>query len=715
MGLGAAPALAQSDYATPYAITFFAGSGLTGSADGTGSGAQFNQPCGVALDASGNLYVADRQNNVIRKVTPAGVVTTLAGTAGTAGSTDGTGSAALFNQPTDVAVNSSGDVFVADSANNTIRMITPAGVVTTFAGSPGTSGTTDGTGAAALFSDPFGVAVDSGGNVYVADTNNSTVRKLTPAGVSTTLAGTAGTTGFADGTGVAATFNRPVAIAVDGSGNLYVSDTGNDNIRKITSAGVVTTLAGRVGGVGSQDGTGPVAEFNAPRGLAADGSGNIFVADSTNSTIRKVTPAGVVTTLAGTPGEYANVDGTGAAAILDVPIGVAVDGSGTLYVAEEHANIVVKGVAASTESVNITQQPVSQTIQDGSTVVFHEEANGLPLPTYQWYFNGAALSDGAGIEGSAGPTLVITGATTANAGSYSCIASNATGSAPGSSATLAVVETTDIGRLIDISCRSAVGAGNILIAGFAVGGAGTSGSEPLLIRASGPALNGFGITDWVPNPIVQLYAGPNLMASDAGWGGAFAIAIAAAQAGAFEWTSSLSLDSALLETLPTGAYSALITGQNGTFGVALAEIYDLTPAGTYTPASPRIINISARTQVGTGDSVLIAGFVIGGSTSRTVLIRASGPALVPFGVAGTLPDPELALFSGNTILRVNDGWGGDPEIANAASEVNAFAWSDPASNDSAIIVTLAPGAYTAQVAGASGDTGQAMVEVYEVP
>jgi sugar lactone lactonase YvrE len=182
-------AWAQSVYTTPYTITTLAGVPI-GSADGTGSAARFNYPDGVASDSSGNLYVADTGNNTIRKITPAGVVTTLAGTPGIIGSADGTGSHAQFNGPWSVAVDGSGNVYVADTGNNTIRKITSAGVVTTLAGTAGVTGSADGTGGAASFSAPSGVAADSSGNVYVADTNNFTIRKITPAGVVSTLAGT---------------------------------------------------------------------------------------------------------------------------------------------------------------------------------------------------------------------------------------------------------------------------------------------------------------------------------------------------------------------------------------------------------------------------------------------------------------------------------------------------------------------------------------------
>jgi len=316
-------------------VTTLAGSaGVFGSADGTGAAASFNFPRGVATDSSGNVYVADTFNSTIRKITPAGVVTTLAGSAGVGGSADGTGAAARFNLPRGVATDSSGNVYVADSSNSTIRKITPAGVVTTLAGSAGVFGSADGTGAAASFTSPYGVATDSSGNVYVADTDNSTIRKITPAGVVTTVAGSAGVFGSADGTGAAARFNNPIGVATDSSGNVYVADTNNHTIRKITPAGAVTTLAGSAGVIGSADGTGAAASFNRPFGVATDSSGNVYVADLSNHTIRKITPAGVVTTLAGSAGFSGSTDGTGAAARFNFPIGVATDSSGNVYVAD---------------------------------------------------------------------------------------------------------------------------------------------------------------------------------------------------------------------------------------------------------------------------------------------------------------------------------------------------------------------------------------------
>ncbi len=301
----------------------------------SGAGAAlFQYPASISGDSSGNFYVADTSSNTIRKITSAGVVSTLAGSAGVAGSQDGAGSSAWFNQPGGVAVDGAGNVCVADTGNATIRKITPSGTVSTLAGSPGSRGNQDGTGSAASFSSPVGLAVDGAGNLYVTDAFNATIRKITPAAVVSTVAGSAANRGGADGTGAAARFNYPNGVAVDTAGNLYVADTYNDTIRKITPNGVVTTLAGSAGISGATDLTGSNALFNQPYGVAMDGAGNVYVADTGNGTIRKITPDGAVTTVAGMAGIAGLGDGAGSSALFNQPHGLWVDSAGNIYVAD---------------------------------------------------------------------------------------------------------------------------------------------------------------------------------------------------------------------------------------------------------------------------------------------------------------------------------------------------------------------------------------------
>ena len=317
-------------------VTTLAGSISQGSNDGTGSAAGFSNPRGVAVDSFGKVYVADYGNNMIRKISPTGDVTTLAGSI-TAGPANGNGAAAQFNGPKGVAVDSSGTVYVADTYNHLIRKISPTGDVTTLAGS-GTAGPANGNGAAAQFNTPYGVAVDSSGTVYVADNFNNMIRKISPTGDVTTLAGSV-TAGSADGNGAAAQFNNPKGIAVDSSGTVYVTDTYNYLIRKISPTGDVTTLAGN-GAPGSTNGIGNAAQFSTSFGVVVNSSGTVYIADYGNHLIRKITSAGVTTTLAGST--YGFIDGMGSAAQFRYPFGIAVDSSGTVYVGDSYNNSIRK-------------------------------------------------------------------------------------------------------------------------------------------------------------------------------------------------------------------------------------------------------------------------------------------------------------------------------------------------------------------------------------
>lgn len=394
------------------AVTTLAGNAQFFSGDGVGAAAGFSGPAGIAADGAGNLYVSDSGNQTIRKIVIAtGAVTTIAGTVGMAGSTDGIGAAVRFNAPTGLAADGLGNLFVADRGNQTIRRIVLAtGTVTTLAGTAGLTGTTNGIGAAARFNTPVGLASDAPrGFLYVADSGNTQVRRIVVAtgdvtlfagssagyrdGIGTfarfrnmysltcnaagdifvadtigqiirringataevtTLAGPVdnNSTGFVDGVGVAARFNFVQGIVVDGTGaNLYLSDSNNNAIRKVTTdTATVTTFAGPSAASGSSDGTGTAARFNVPTGLASDGAGNLYVADRSNTAVRKVTIAtGAVTTLVGGPGMFGNVNGTGAAVRFGLLNGLGSDGT-NIYVADS-SNQAVRRIVISTGEV----------------------------------------------------------------------------------------------------------------------------------------------------------------------------------------------------------------------------------------------------------------------------------------------------------------------------------------------------------------------------
>ncbi|MEB3195959.1 MAG: NHL repeat-containing protein [Candidatus Sericytochromatia bacterium] len=392
-------------------MTTLAGSIFPGNLDGTGAAAQFNSPRGLAFDASATLYIADTNNHRIRKVSPTGVVTTWAGSS--MGNTNGTGTLAQFANPHGLVVDASGTVYVADSVNHLIRRITPAGVVSTFAGS--TQGSADSLNPlSAQFNQPRDLALGPDGTLYVADTFNARIRQISATGVVSTLAGSS--FGYQDGTGAGAQFNQPQGIALLSDGTLAVADHGNHRIRRVTKAGVVTTLAGgNEGGVqdglgtaaqilapwgigagtagslfftdtsgvralahgsvitlapngrGSQDGALSQARFLQPEGIAVDGSGNVYVSDTQNHRIRKIIPDssgfafstnlndGRVTTLAGSVAGYQ--DATASNARFNLPSGLAVASDGTIYVADRnnHRIRVVSAAGAVTTLAGSTQ------------------------------------------------------------------------------------------------------------------------------------------------------------------------------------------------------------------------------------------------------------------------------------------------------------------------------------------------------------------------
>ena len=300
-------------------VTLIAGNNNPGAVNGTGAVATFFQPDGITVDGTGNLYISDLGNNLIRKISSTGEVSTFAGS-GASGTSDGTGTTASFNHPTGIATDGTGNVYVADALSGLIRKITQAGVVSTLAGgAKGTSGQdVDGTGATAYFSNPVALAVDGSGNVFVSDAGSGRIRKITPEGVVTTIYSNGGLSCY--------------GIALDNLGNIYATDVQTNNIFKITQSGVSVGFAGNGNQLGGNfDGTGNAASFSMPYSMTIDKNGNLYVCDLGNMEIRKITPGATVTTIAG---EYPGIFSVGVAnkvPILD-PAGVTVDKNGNIFI-----------------------------------------------------------------------------------------------------------------------------------------------------------------------------------------------------------------------------------------------------------------------------------------------------------------------------------------------------------------------------------------------
>jgi sugar lactone lactonase YvrE len=607
-------------------ISTLAGTPLSpGAVDESGSAARFNNPSGIAVDQNGNVFVTDYLNHTIRKISPDGAVTTWAGQAGSPGYIDGPGGAARFSFPLDLAIDGDGNLFVAEYSY--IRKITPEGVVSTFAGRPNGGGQTslDGARDTAEFGVLRGIAVDGSGNVYVTD--RDIIRKITADGVVTTLAGapysrpflvTPDYYSFRDGIGAAARFDFPQGIAVGRDGFVYVVDTGNSTVRKISPGGAVSVFAGAVHSdfsVRSVDGVGRDAVLIFPHGIALDGAGNLFVTES--HMIRRIEPDGRVTTVAGR-GEMLQgaADGAGGVAQFRRPWGIAIDNRGTLYVADHDNHTIRKGVI--------------------------------------------------------GPA-------------------------------------TGTGWLVNLSVRSFAGTGDSsLIAGFSVAGLSDNlgiARKTLLIRGIGATLRTLGVNGVLADPALRIDSRGAMIAENDNWNGDARIATAATGVGAFSLEVA-SKDAAVLITAAPGSYTAQIGG--GT-GIALIEIYDSSR-----DPETRLTNISARARVGPGNDILVAGFTITGDGKKTMLIRGIGPGLVAFGVSGVLSDPQLHLSSNTGFVGQNNDWGGTPDLVSSFARVGAF--GIPAnSKDAALLVTLAPGSYTVALSSSLAETGTALIEVYEVP
>jgi hypothetical protein len=353
-------------------------------------------------------------------------------------------------------------------------------------------------------------------------------------------------------------------------------------------------------------------------------------------------------------------------------------------------------------------QPVAQALLPGSAARFSVSAQNASGGAYQWF------KDGTPLVGANSPVLVLPATGTANLGNYTVSIATPTGTVTSAAAALVFANAANPGRLVNLSLLTSIDApGDSFTLGFVVGGSGTTGAKPLVIRAAGPSLGALGVGGTLDDPKLELFAGAARAGTNDNWGGSAGLAAAMAAVGAFPYTGPQAKDAALAADITSRDNSVTVSAANNGTGLVIAELYDATPTAAFTASTPRLVNVSVLKHLGTG---VTAGFVIGGSSGRNVLIRAIGPTLgaAPFGVPGVVADPQLALYSGQSKVAENDNWGGTPALTAAFNQVGAFAL--PAgSRDAALLVNLQPGSYTVQVGGVGSASGIALIEVYEVP
>lgn len=338
--------------APAYDWTVFAGKpNEKGGADGSVKDARFHQPSGIVIDPAGNLFIAECENNTIRKISASGEVTTVAGKAGAKGATDGEGATARFYHPVDITIDADGNLYVAEFVNAIIRKITPSGMVSTVAGTTKGKGvhygSTDGKGSEAKFFFPNAIAVDGKGRLFVSDWENATIRMITPDGNVTTFAGKVREAGYADGAGAAARFSGVKGLTMDVTGHLFAVENGNSCIRKITPAGEVSTFAGKAGQMGSVDGMGAEARFYLCNGITSDALGNLYVIEQDKQDVRKVAPDARVSRIGGMGNALTGAAARDSGGQTVFPKAIAVSADGTLYVTDFARHVIYRGVPTS--------------------------------------------------------------------------------------------------------------------------------------------------------------------------------------------------------------------------------------------------------------------------------------------------------------------------------------------------------------------------------
>lgn len=838
-----------------YTFSHFAGigGGGAGSADGAAASATFNHPSAVAIDKQGNIYIADARNFTIRKLSTNGIVSTIAGKAGTPGSNDGPATTALFGQISALACDEVGNLFIGDRNSNTIRKLSPNGMVTTLAGQSGVSGSNDGTGAEARFGMIDSLVVRKNGNLLVTD-SVPTLREITPAGVVTTRLSDSNFIGYGsavaadsagnsyvvtqqseivrltpdwtpsiiagrkddpmtDGNGLGARFQyiramsvdatgniyitQPNAIrrlapngdvvtligganpiasapmvdllgnALDQSGNIYVADNWVHVIWKLSPQNALTAVAGMPERSGTVDGPANVAQFEAPAGITVDPFGNVYVCDTDAHTVRKITPSGVVSTFAGAPGLSGAQEGKGNNARFGFLSGIVSDRQGNLYVTDQGASCIWQitpdadvsvfaggmsewGELDGSRATARFSNPIDIAIDANDTLYVSEPNVGnirrISKDGVSTLTQNAMLSTGLAIDSTGNlfsanflgtiQKLTPTGAQSVLAGgvrgSVDGVGTQAGFIAPQAIAidavgNLFVAEPTSKLRHITPGgvVTTLLGSGP----GYDDGPASVARISQLVKGIACDAAGNLYLSDAGQHTIrkatlagsAQVTQHPTSKTVKAGRNASFDVT--ATNGTSYQWYKNrVAISGATRSTLTltgvqaddAGEYVVAVTGPTG---VVFSDSATLKLAETQMISGALISNISTRSFVGAGGDVLIAGFILRGTAPKTVLIRASGPALAQFSVPGLLSDPKLEIHDATKSIATNDNWGDDPvekaEVANAFDLTNAFAWAD-GSKDAAVVMTLPPGLYTAIVSGAGGTTGVGLVEVYDV-
>lgn len=392
-----------------------------------------------------------------------------------------------------------------------------------------------------------------------------------------------------------------------------------------------------------------------------------------------------------------------------LPFGGTVVGSiGQLPAPSEQFAFNVQGL---TVPPYFNLQPAEETrVLSGTSVSFFARGVGLGPVTYQWY-RGEPGDTRFPISSSQNDPRQF-GAQVQQSTTFWVRITSAGATADSNAARVVIIAASDLGRLINLSVLTSLDSPtDEFTLGYVVGGNGTSGTKPLVLRAAGPSLGALGVPGTLNDPTMEIFAGANRTGANDNWGGGAEVAAAMSAVGAFPYTGPTSRDAAVTTSLTTRDNSMRVTGVGGSTGLVIAEVYDATPSLAFAAATPRLLNVSVRKHIGTG---LTAGFVIGGLTNVRVLIRVVGPGLVPFGVSDTVADPQLTLFRGTTPIGANDDWASALDVIMEGSRVGAFAL--PAnSRDAALVATLQPGSYNVRATGVNGTTGVALVEVYQLP